>query len=198
MDTKRQILVVARTLFNKKGYHQVKMRDISNELGISVGNLTYHFKKKQDLLEAIHQDTYQSLRKNDTIETLSDLVDLLKGMIKTIFYERYSFIDRTINEEMPEFMKKQEERSINVTQNVINAMKNLRQNNVLEADDSTLEVIVQFMLLSHIGWILDIKEMTKEVECDFVKKHLDLLKVYLTEEGLREYYVLMQTYSKPE
>lgn len=198
MDTKQQILVVARTLFNKKGYHRVKMRDISNELGISVGNLTYHFKKKQDLLEAIHQDTYQSLRKNDTIETLGDLVDLLQGMIKTIFYERYSFIDRTINEEMPDFMQRQGERSFDVTQHVINAIRNLRQNNLLEADDATIEVIVQFMLLSHIGWILDIKEITKEVEYDFIKKHLNLLKVYLTEEGLIEYNGLMEIYSKTE
>lgn len=52
-NTKQDILTCARQLFEARGYNGVSMRDIAGELGISVGNLTYHFKKKEDLIEAI-------------------------------------------------------------------------------------------------------------------------------------------------
>lgn len=53
---KEEILNTARRLFNQRGYAEVSMRDIAEALGISVGNLTYHYKKKQDILEAVVQE----------------------------------------------------------------------------------------------------------------------------------------------
>ena len=52
-STRQDILACARRLFDRHGYNGVSMRDIAKELDISVGNLTYHFKKKENLLEAI-------------------------------------------------------------------------------------------------------------------------------------------------
>lgn len=52
-DVKTDILETARKLFNEQGYNGVSMRDIAGALGISVGNLTYYFKRKEDLLEAV-------------------------------------------------------------------------------------------------------------------------------------------------
>ena len=187
MDKKRQILITARALFNEKGYHQVKMRDISNELGISVGNLTYHYKKKQDIIQAIHQEVYENLSEIHEVETLSDLMNLLRSMIRTIFDEKYYFNDRTIGDELPDFIEEQGHRSVNVKGNVINGMKKLRENGLLEIEDESIEVVIQFILLSHIGWILDIKELTQELEDAYINQHLILLKTYLTEEGFKEY-----------
>lgn len=42
----------AQHLFSQQGFQNTSMRDIAAVLNISVGNLTYHFKKK-DLIEAI-------------------------------------------------------------------------------------------------------------------------------------------------
>ena len=187
MDKKRQILITARALFNEKGYHQVKMRDISNELGIRVGNLTYHYKKKQDIIQAIHQEVYETLNEEHAVETLSDLMNLLRHMIRTLFNEKYYFNDRTIGDELPEFIEEQGRRSIDVKQNVIDGMKKLRENGLLNVDDESIEVVIQFILLSHIGWILDIKELTEEIEDAYINQHLILLKPYLTEAGLKEY-----------
>ncbi|MFY0687170.1 MAG: TetR/AcrR family transcriptional regulator [Cyclobacteriaceae bacterium] len=56
MDSKKQeILNQAIELFNARGFHNVSIKDISDSLGISPGNLTYHFSKKTDLLAAIQQ-----------------------------------------------------------------------------------------------------------------------------------------------
>lgn len=53
-NTKQQILEAARSLFNKFGYNQVTIRMIASELGISSGNLNYHFRKREDILEALY------------------------------------------------------------------------------------------------------------------------------------------------
>lgn len=54
--TRERILESARRLFNKEGYFNVRMRAIAEEEGISVGNLTYHFKKKPEILLALYQE----------------------------------------------------------------------------------------------------------------------------------------------
>lgn len=51
--TKKDIILKTRNLFNIHEYNSISMRDIANELGISVGNLTYYFNKKEDLIEEV-------------------------------------------------------------------------------------------------------------------------------------------------
>lgn len=52
--TKQRILEAALNLFNDIGYQQVTIRMIALELKMSSGNLNYHFKKREDLLEALY------------------------------------------------------------------------------------------------------------------------------------------------
>lgn len=47
------ILNVANDLFHKQGYNKTSIADISNQIGITKGNLQYHFRSKDDLLVAI-------------------------------------------------------------------------------------------------------------------------------------------------
>ena len=53
MKSRREaIMDTAEKLFNEKGFNRVSLRNISDSLGISKGNLTYYFQKKEDLIEA--------------------------------------------------------------------------------------------------------------------------------------------------
>jgi len=52
--TKEKILSAAKSLFNKEGYGSVTIRMIALELSMSSGNLNYHFKKKEEILEALY------------------------------------------------------------------------------------------------------------------------------------------------
>ena len=72
-DIKNEIISAARELFSINGYNAVTMRDVADALGISVGNLTYHFKKKEDLIEAVIIDQHRGYRKHDEIKTLASL-----------------------------------------------------------------------------------------------------------------------------
>lgn len=51
---KEKIVQTAVTLFNEKGLSNVSMKQIADKLGISAGNLSYHFKTKAVLLSHIY------------------------------------------------------------------------------------------------------------------------------------------------
>lgn len=54
--TRKKIVDGARNLFNSEGIANVTMRMIALDLGMSPGNLTYHFKKRHEILEAIYYE----------------------------------------------------------------------------------------------------------------------------------------------
>lgn len=53
-STKERIAEKAIFLFNKNGLVNVSIRDIANELNISPGNITYHFKNKVNIIDFIY------------------------------------------------------------------------------------------------------------------------------------------------
>jgi len=55
-NTKQKILNTSRRLFNDLGYGQVTIRMIAQELSMSSGNLNYHFRKREDILEALYAE----------------------------------------------------------------------------------------------------------------------------------------------
>ncbi|GAB5527885.1 MAG: TetR/AcrR family transcriptional regulator [Roseivirga sp.] len=55
-NTRSEIIRNAVSLFNQRGFFKVTVKEIADEMGISPGNLTYHFKKKEHLLAAIQEE----------------------------------------------------------------------------------------------------------------------------------------------
>lgn len=53
---REDILFAARELFARHGFAKVSLRDIAAEARMSVGNLTYYFPRKTDLIEAVLAD----------------------------------------------------------------------------------------------------------------------------------------------
>ena len=67
--TKEKILDTAHLLFNQYGITQVSLRKIAAEMGISHGNLIYHFKTKNDIIEQLHERILQAaLAQNKTFK----------------------------------------------------------------------------------------------------------------------------------
>lgn len=54
LNTKTRILTASRLLFNNFGFSNVTIRMIAKELKMSSGNLNYHFKTREDILEALY------------------------------------------------------------------------------------------------------------------------------------------------
>lgn len=60
-QTRARILTAARALFNARGVAQVATRDIAAYLGMSQGNLTYHFPKRDQLVESLYLEAMDKL-----------------------------------------------------------------------------------------------------------------------------------------
>jgi AcrR family transcriptional regulator len=69
-NTKEKILQTALNLFNMNGLSQVTIRQIAMEMGISSGNLNYHFKKKEEIIEALYFEMVAVF--DERVETLDE------------------------------------------------------------------------------------------------------------------------------
>lgn len=78
LNVKQAIMDTARHLFGEQGFQNTSMRDIAKSLNISVGNLTYHYKKKEDLIEAIILEDHEKYQKPIPFFTLKDFETLLQ------------------------------------------------------------------------------------------------------------------------
>lgn len=92
--TKQKILIESLRLFNDYGISNVSLRTIADEAGISVGNLQYHFRKREDIIEVLY---FQIVEKIDSI-SLMKTDDLLESFfniskeISSILYEYRFFL----------------------------------------------------------------------------------------------------------
>jgi AcrR family transcriptional regulator len=57
MQSQQQILHVAKTLFTKRGFSNVSMRDICKEAHVTAPTVYYYFKNKEALFEAVVLET---------------------------------------------------------------------------------------------------------------------------------------------
>jgi len=83
-NTRQKILDKARKLFNDLGYSQVTIRMIAIELNMSSGNLNYHFRKREDILEALYFEMVEPFDKR--VALLDDqhiTLDLMKTDIQS-------------------------------------------------------------------------------------------------------------------
>ena len=60
-NTKQKILDASIKLFNEQGLANVRLQQIANEIGISPGNLAYHFKNKEAIVDAVSNELYEEL-----------------------------------------------------------------------------------------------------------------------------------------
>lgn len=80
-ELKSEILKTAARLFDETGWEGVSMRRIADTLGISVGNLTYHYKRKEDLLEAVMQTRHEQCRKLPPPGTIRELDGFFRAVL---------------------------------------------------------------------------------------------------------------------
>lgn len=73
IPTATRVLDVSARLFNRHGIEGVSIQQIAAALPISLGNLTYHFNKKSDLLAAHVEHFDRQL--NESMQALGDIRD---------------------------------------------------------------------------------------------------------------------------
>jgi hypothetical protein len=99
MKTKDKILSKALELFNDKGYNNITTRHIAAELHISAGNLHYHFKHSEDIVQflfselTLKMDTLLNRMKKTENKTLEDLYQFTYSTSEIFYAYRFIFIN---------------------------------------------------------------------------------------------------------
>lgn len=95
-NTKQKILNISLKLFNEHGLADVSLRAISESATISVGNLQYHFKKREAIIEELY---FQLVAEMDSliIENSNNLLhsffELSSQMIRKLYEYRFFLLD---------------------------------------------------------------------------------------------------------
>ena len=76
-ETKINIINAATSLFNKRGFANVRLQHIADEANISIGNLAYHFPTKKDILNTIYKELMK--RQEESLNELN-LVPLFENL----------------------------------------------------------------------------------------------------------------------
>ncbi len=91
-STKEKILETSLILFNTHGLSKVTLRRIAKKMGISQGNLNYHFKKRDDIIEALY---FQLVRNIDSsmlnLQQSKDAMQLMVDISQTIMFNFYEY-----------------------------------------------------------------------------------------------------------
>lgn len=107
MKNKEKILHSAIRLFNENGFVNVRLQHISDDTIISVGNIAYHFKNKEAIVEAIFAQWQQKLkeiliehRHTPIIENVDRIFASIQSVqeIYTFFYTDILEIKRSYSE----------------------------------------------------------------------------------------------------
>lgn len=95
MTTKEKILKTALRLFNRDGISRVTVRDIAKEMGISHGNLCYHFANTNDIIMALYEDLTGEF--SVTLDALQPTEDAFKDLRRAMYHifelvNKYKFL----------------------------------------------------------------------------------------------------------
>lgn len=203
MKTNEKIIDKALTLFNEKGVVQVSSLEISQSLNISYGNLTYHFKKKDDIVLALYAQMQQSL--NTSINRLVQCIfeeTFYPKLVNEIFdvIWNYRFIYLNINSLMNQFeFICESEKSYYATRiKILNrAKKYLIQEGYLKPEiNNNYESLIQNLNMILYAWITDAKlfyEGDEDKKIDiYVSLFYNVALTHVTEKGLKRYRQIQQ------
>jgi AcrR family transcriptional regulator len=93
ITTKQKILEASIRLFNWNDVANVRLQQIADETGISVGNLAYHFKNKEAIVTAVYENLFdefsQILSGYLTSPKLTDFDQQIEQYLR--FFSKYKF-----------------------------------------------------------------------------------------------------------
>ncbi len=201
INTKQKILNAAIHLFNENGMANVRLQQIADEIGISPGNLAYHFKNKEAIVESVQEDLFEQVSEIlSTYRIFPNLMDFDNQLTKyfsfTKTYPFYFFDVLEINRHYPAIHAK---RQLHISKMItqirkrfdFNQQRGLIQQDIAPSvyDDiaNTIWVLITFWVPQNI-----IRNSSTLDDVKIFKKMIwNQMYPYFTEDGIAEYEQLI-------
>jgi len=202
MKTKQKILKAALALFNERGLMDTTIRNIAQELNMSSGNLNYHFRYKEEIIEDLYFELMDRVvqRIDELEEEHIDLALFYKiiSAVKLCMYE-YRFLYRSLFKILSDNLKIQKhylQMSKERSDIFITLLKHWQENNIIRQPEFKDEYkrLHKRIVIIREGWInnLDLIDMSQEEGIAYFSDLIfEILYPYLTKKGKKEYHEII-------
>jgi AcrR family transcriptional regulator len=205
-QTAQEILEVALALCNRLGCSQVSTTRIAAEMGISPGNLYYHYSSKAALINCLverhHSALSDRLRRSDLVRDLPQAAAFFQALLELSWH--YRFLCRDLNQLLSDHL---------CEENQVQKLRSLQQAALLEVLQGLVRGQVVMMLPREYGslitsWMLVLMywlswesvrdpslagkaESAGLLVAHGVEQMLQMLAPYLQQRGQRELQALL-------
>jgi len=199
MKTKDKIIQGSIELFNKQGERNVTTNHIAAHIGISPGNLYYHYSNKDDIIRSIYKLYEKNLdqmfqpQENDTKG-----MDEMMYYLDRVFYSMWQF--RFFYANLPDILARDDElherylvAQKRLYKRIISILYEIRVQGFITLDDPMVDNLAHTLKLVVTFWVSyqhtqTQQEITRSTISEGVLKVIGIFKGYLTPSGL-EYMV---------
>jgi AcrR family transcriptional regulator len=201
LNTKQKIIQAAIRQFNEFGMANVRLQQIAQDVGISPGNLAYHFRNKEAVVEAVIDELY-----NEDKEILAayrlfpNLIDFDNQLSKYFsFIEKYPFYFLDFLEIERYYPEIQQKRLVHITKMISQIRKRFdfnQQRGVLTQEPKpgmyddiaqTIWVLITFWLPQNL-----VRGKSNNPDSTYFKEMVwNQLYPYFTPEGKAEFEQLI-------
>jgi AcrR family transcriptional regulator len=200
MKTRDKIIQASIVLFNEQGERNVTTNHIAADLGISPGNLYYHFRNKEDIILSI----YEEYARNLLIETMPEVTPDVKPLDAIILYMDVVFQAmmkfRFFYSNLPVLLAKNpllHDKYVEVQSFIANRVSelllSLKEAKIMEFEDEDLPDIVSILRLVNTFWLSFYQTQNNDTEINDAVFYQGVLKIlviihpYISEAAMEEF-----------
>ncbi|BDM62758.1 TetR family transcriptional regulator [Shewanella sp. NFH-SH190041] len=208
MKTRDKIVQASLALFNEHGERNITTNHIAAHLGISPGNLYYHFRNKEDIIRSIFSQYEEHLASGfQPYRDQPVTVELLMGYFDAMFYVMWQF--RFMYANLADILSRDEElkrRYLTAQQQVLSrcshVLSQLRQDGYLAIDADkvteladTIKMIVSFWISYQLTQS-DMESIAKHTLYEGLLRVLMIFRGYATPLS-EEAFVRLEQHYRP-
>lgn len=201
MTTKQKIIASSIKLFNRDGLTNVRLQQIADDVGISVGNLAYHYYSKEAIIKEIDRQLSELIAPvidaNRSFPSLMDFDTQLAHYYHLLMNYSFYFLDLLeIKRKYPKLYQKRKQYIYQIILQIENWFQINIQNDILVSEPRTRH----YKFIAHTVWMIITFYMTqpldhgKPEDSERVFKEMVWSQVlpYFTEAGRFEFDILIE------
>jgi AcrR family transcriptional regulator len=206
MKTRDKIIFASLELFNEHGERSITTNHIAAHLGISPGNLYYHFRNKEDIINSIFS-LYESHLESGfkPYDDVPITIELLMGYFDAMFYTLWQF--RFLYASLADILSRDDalkKRYLHAQQQVLtrssDVLRKLKKDGFLEIDDNKVTALADTIKMMVSFWISyqltqsSTSTITKATLYDGLLRVLMVFQAYATQTSAATFCRLEQHY----
>ncbi len=207
LKTKDKIISVAIRMYNESGINGVTSRHIAAEMGISHGNLDYHYRTKEELVRAIYDKMREDASESYTVrKSNTSSLEHFHRMISELeeFQYRYRFFNLDVLEisrSFPQVNNKIQETFTLRRQQVSQLFEDFRDDGYMSfTDEDVLERVQHILRMMIIFWRSQLEILSSykfQQKGEMTRLIWTLVLPYLTKAGMEEHQRIMELAVQP-